>query len=167
MKKILRIPYLYIIPFFLLSGFVHPFYVSVSQIGYNSESKSLEIACKIFVDDLETALEAAGAKDLYIGLENEKAGADDIIDNYLRKHIDIRINGEKVEGSFLGKEVVDDVIWSYIEYQDVAFPSEFSIDNTLLIDELEGQQNIVHVKVAGKEKSLRLFKGRSKDVLNF
>ncbi|MEM8889443.1 MAG: DUF6702 family protein [Bacteroidota bacterium] len=167
MKKILRIPFIYILPFFLFSSFAHPFYVSVSQIGYNSESKSLELACKIFVDDLETALEAAGAKDLYLGLDKEKSSADEIIDNYLRKHLDIRINGNKVEGSFLGKEVIDDVIWSYIEYTDVAFPSELSIDNTLLLEELEGQQNIVHVKVAGKEKSLRLFKGRSKDVLNF
>jgi len=167
MKKILRIPFIYILPFFLLSSFAHPFYVSVSQIGYNPESKSLELACKIFVDDLETALEAAGAKDLYLGLDKEKSSADEIIDNYLRKHLDIRINGNKVEGSFLGKEVIDDVIWSYIEYPDVAFPSEISIDNTLLLDELEGQQNIVHVKIAGKEKSLRLFKGRSKDVLNF
>lgn len=167
MKKILRIPFVYILPFFLLSSFSHPFYVSVSQIGYNSESKSLEIACKIFVDDLETALKAAGAQDLYLGLEKEKSGADDIIDNYLKKHLDIRVNGEKVEGIFIGKEVIDDVIWSYIEYSDVAFPSEISIDNTLLLDELEGQQNIVHVKVGGREKSLRLFKGRSKDVLNF
>ncbi|MEO1217324.1 MAG: DUF6702 family protein [Bacteroidota bacterium] len=167
MKKILIIPSIYILSFFLLSSFAHPFYVSVSQIGYNAENKSLEIACKIFVDDLEAALESAGARELYLGLENERAGADEIIDNYLRKHLDIHINGEKVEGSFLGKEVIDDVIWTYIEFQEIAYPSEFSINNTLLLDEFEGQQNIVHVKVAGKEKSLRLFKGRSKDVLNF
>lgn len=162
----LRLFPLLILPFFF-QAFAHPFYVSVSQIAYNAEAKSLEIACKIFVDDLETVMKAEGHGDLYIGLDKEKAETDKLIQEYFEKHLQLAINGKTVSGSFLGKEVIDDVIWSYIEILEVPYPQELSIDNRLLLDHLESQQNIVHVKVNGKEKSLRLFNGRSKEVLNF
>ena len=167
MKKILLLPFLFLVIWITNTGFIHPLYVSVSQISYNTEAKSLEIACKIFVDDLESALKGQGAGSLNLGLANEDQEADKWVDEYLSKHINIEVNGEALEGSFIGKEVQDDVIWSYIEITGVSFPNEFTIENTLLIEELEGQQNIIHVRVSGKEKSLRLFEGRTKEVLNF
>lgn len=127
----------------------------------------MEIACKIFVDDLEQALKDREKASIYLGLENEVANADDLVAQYLADNLKISMGEKLLGGNFLGKEIQDDVIWSYIEIMEVPYPHELSIENTLLLDDLEGQQNIVHVRVNGKEKSLRLFKGRSKEVLSF
>lgn len=167
MKKILFLSMLGLLSLTVLAHYAHPFYVSICQINYNAEAKSLEIACKIFIDDLEEALEQKGNKDLNLGLENESASADEYISAYLSKHLSIEVNALPVQGDFLGKEITDDVVWCYIEMLEVPFPNEISIHNTLLLSTFENQQNIVHMKVNGKEKSLRLFQGREKESLNF
>lgn len=43
--------------FLNLLYFLHPFYVSVTEVAHNPKTKNLEISCKIFFNDLETALE--------------------------------------------------------------------------------------------------------------
>ena len=34
----------------------HPFYVSVTEMNYNAKTKSIEISCKLFAEDLENVL---------------------------------------------------------------------------------------------------------------
>ena len=51
--------------FILLAGFIknpiqitrhHPFHVSTTEINHNTSDKTLEISCKVFTDDFESAL---------------------------------------------------------------------------------------------------------------
>jgi hypothetical protein len=35
---------------------VHPFFVSVTEVNHNAKDKTLEISCKMFLDDTEKTL---------------------------------------------------------------------------------------------------------------
>ncbi|HXL58320.1 MAG TPA: DUF6702 family protein, partial [Chitinophagaceae bacterium] len=37
-------------------GLIHPFFVSMTDINYNSKEKELEISVRIFTDDFENTL---------------------------------------------------------------------------------------------------------------
>ena len=43
-----------IIPLFAFSA--HKYYLSLTQIEYNSKSKSIEVIINVFIDDIETTL---------------------------------------------------------------------------------------------------------------
>ena len=144
----------------------HEFYVSLSQIDYNPENAALEIAVKIFSDDLEAALTAYGAE-----LENSdldsSATANRYIDRYLQRCLIIEDEGKKVTYQYLGSESEMDVVWCYLEAVDVPQPASLTITNTLLIDIYEEQLNIVHLTVGDEKKSLMLSKNTPSKTVTF
>lgn len=163
--------YLAVLPVFLLaimlSGFRHPFYVSICQIDHNSEAKSLEITFKIFTDDLEKALEAQGTGKLYLGDPRESQEANRYLDNYLKNQIEIIVNGDTAAFRYVGKEVEMDVTWCYVEIAQVTEVKMIAVTNRILQEIYEEQTNLVHVKAGGQQKSMLLRKGKVTDTVEF
>ena len=94
-KKLLQ----FIMPLFLvvlLSSFAwHKFYVSVTQIDFVPNKKRVEITSRIFIDDLEKALEKKFKKKFYLTTSNEIENADVLIQEYLKEKIKQGENSEK------------------------------------------------------------------------
>ncbi len=145
----------------------HPFFISICQIHHNSEAKTLEIAIKLFANDLETAMEAEQTPALHLGTDREIADANSHIDRYLQRHFQLSINGTPVTGEFIGKEFDADVVWCYIEVPDVSTVSKLEVSNRLLMDEFPSQTNVVHITVNGERKSMLLQKGNARDIVSF
>lgn len=137
----------------------HPFYVSVCQIDHNPDTDALEVSFRIFMDDLEQALETMGTDRLRLGTEREAEKADLYISRYLARHVEIEINGRRVNAAFLGKEVDSDAIWCYLEVENIPVLETMTMTNTLLLETFEDQVNLVHVNAGGQKKSL-LFNGQ-------
>ena len=137
----------------------HPFYVSVCQIDHNPETDALEISFRLFMDDLEQALETMGTDLLRLGTEREAEKADLYISRYLARHVEIEISGRRVSAAFLGKEVDSDAIWCYLEVENIPVLETMTMTNTLLLETFEDQVNLVHVNAGGQKKSL-LFNGQ-------
>jgi hypothetical protein len=136
---------------------VHPIFVSVTEINHNPQDKDLEIACKIFTDDLETVLaKATGAKmDLFHPKDTAVTGKQ--INDYIARHLVLKIDGKPVSLHFLGFEREVDAVWSYFEVPGVAnAPKTVSIMNNLLYENFKQQINLMHVTVGGKRKSTKL-----------
>ena len=148
-------------------SFLHPFYISICQINHNDSSGSLEIAIKVFTDDLSTALKEEGTGELYIGENKELAEADTFISRYLNKQLEVEVNGEKRSYTYLGKEVETNVSWCYVEINNIEEVKSISVTNRLFTELYDTQRNIVHIKVGGKEKSFLLQKGKLTDSLEF
>lgn len=129
----------------------HPFYLSVTEIKYNSKSKSTEIACKMFTNDLEDALKKTTGKkiDLINPVNKEETGK--ILFEYIEKRLKINTNQKPQKLNYIGFEKEDDVIWTYMEIKNSDQPKTIFIENKLLYDYLKEQINIVHVE-AGKYK---------------
>lgn len=145
----------------------HPFYISLTDIRYNDGKKTIEIAQKIFWDDLERALgEENNAKVDFLNPSSPEK-LKKMLEAYVLKQNQITINGKKVTLHFLGYEIEEDATWIYIEGKDVGFPKTVEITNTILIEPFEEQQNIVNFYIEKKPKSLILYKDKTVGNLNF
>jgi hypothetical protein len=132
----------------------HPYYVSVSELEWNSKDKQVEISFKLFTDDFEEALRQPGVKtDL---LKGDAAQNKDRIQTYIRKHFQIRINDKPVTLQIVGYENDQEATWSYFQTPFPEPPAKIEIANTILYESKKEQVNIVHLKSSDKRKSFRL-----------
>ena len=158
---------------FFISAFVshkvvaHEFYLSITQIEYNPESKSLEVAINLTGHDLEYVLEKSGAPKMNLGsTELEHKDADNYIQKYLLKMVAFYINDSLYEYSFIGKEVhKDDNVWLYIEVLHVDKPDIITMKNAVLSDYFPKQQNHVHVKCFQSSSTTVFMNGNFKGVI--
>jgi hypothetical protein len=147
--------------------FFHPFYISLTEIRYNPSQKSLEIAQKIFWDDLEVALaDIYETKVDFLNPSNLNV-LEDLAKTYLLEKNEIMVNGKKVNLEYLGFEIEEEAVWFYMEALKVPVPHVVQIRNEVLIQHFEGQQNIVNFYKDQKPKSLILYKGKEIGSLNF
>lgn len=152
-KKLLH----FIIPIFLvvvLSSFAwHKFYVSVTQINYVPNKKRVEITSRIFIDDLEKALDKKYKKKFYLTSTREIENADALIQEYLKEKIKISINKKAQNIEYLAREVEGDVLIFYTKIAISKKINTFEIYNSLLTDIYKEQQNIVHLNINGNKNS--------------
>jgi len=152
-KNILRL----VLPFFLvilLSSFAwHKFYVSVTQIDYMPNKKRIEISHRIFIDDLEKALEKKYKKKVYLTSTKELPEAETLIKNYLKENVKISINKKPQEIIYLAREVEGDVLIFYTKIAISKKINTFEIFNSLLTNIYDEQQNIVHVNINSNKNS--------------
>ena len=148
-------------------GKAHPYYVSLCQVEYNAETKALEISLKTFADDLLLGLKNAGHKDIFLGEERENPETNDFIKTYINSKIKFEVNGKPVSYTFIGKEIEDGVVWSYLEIPDISELKTLNVNCSLLTEVLETQNNIIQVESDKKIKSLLLSKRKTKGTLSF
>ncbi|UCS94297.1 hypothetical protein KZP23_04505 [Echinicola marina] len=146
---------------------LHPFYISVTDINYNAEAKSLEIAQKIFWDDLEQALSKKYDEDLDFLHPQDPERLSDFVKAYLLENNVYEINGKVVKLEYLGYEVEEDAAWFYLEAKNVSFPKKVKISNKVLISDFPEQQNMVNFYLNDKPKTLILYKDHEVDDLDF
>jgi hypothetical protein len=137
-----------------LPTFTHPFYVSVTEIRHNPGAGTLEMAQRVFRDDLEGAMEKVMNEKVSFHRSNEKLS--DALRMYLQTHYKIKINGKAVPLDYLGYEMEEDVIWLYMEVRSAKKPAQLYIQNRVLMDLIPAQQNIVNIFLDRKPKSLLL-----------
>jgi len=145
----------------------HPFYISLTEIRYNNTNQSLEIAQKIFWDDLEVALgDKYKTKVDFLNTQN-KAVLEEMVKDYLLEKNQIKVNGQVVNLSYLGYEIKEEAAWFYMEATNVPLPKLVEIKNEVLIQNFDGQQNIINFYLDKKPKSLILYRDNETGKLAF
>ncbi|MBW3467420.1 DUF6702 family protein [Arthrospiribacter ruber] len=147
--------------------FFHPFYISLTEVRYNPQEKSLEIAQKIFWDDLEVALgDIHNTKVDFLNPE-DKDKLEEMVKSYLLSKNEITVNGKVIQPEYLGYEIEEEAAWFYLEIKNVPRPQKVNIRIDVLLAHFDGQQNIINFYVDKKPKSLILYKGKEKGILEF
>lgn len=123
----------------------HPFYLSITDIEYFPEEKLLGVTIKVFTDDLEAVLEDLGAETLRLGSAEEYEAADQVIARYVDQMIHWTVDSAPVTMIWLGKEVENDVTYLYLEAGMETMPERVEVSHRLFLDQLETQENIVHL----------------------
>ena len=90
-----------------------------------------------------------------------------IITRYVNKKFGVVVNGKARELNILGYELDEGSIWIYIEVPKVKKINEAVYYNTMLTEVFDDQENLLHMKVNGKTKSLKLNGLRSKGTLSW
>ena len=134
----------------------HPFYIAVTEIHHNAKDKDLEVSCKMFAEDLEQIIEKDFKVSLDITTEKDKARFDQLIPQYISKHLSIKVDGKPVTLSYIGFEQDKESAFCYFEVPHTESVRSMDISNSILYDFNEGQINIVHATVGGKRQSMKV-----------
>jgi hypothetical protein len=134
----------------------HPLYVTVTEVSHNAKDKILEISCKIFTNDFEAALEKASNTKVDLADPKDKPAADKLVNDYVIKHLQLKVDGKPVGLQFVGSEKETDATWSYFQVPNIATVKRIDIMNNLLYESFSNEINIMHVSANGNKKSGKL-----------
>lgn len=146
--------FLILVLFIGLSSFnVHKFYVSIYQVDFVPEKKRVEITARIFLDDLNLALEKEFKTKIQLGEKTESSQDVQFLQKYLMKHLKISIDDKEKNIQFLSKEVENNVVIIYLKIVDVKKINSFRIYNNALLELYSDQQNIIQTKFYNKKRN--------------
>ena len=138
---------------------VHPFHVSVAEIEFNKESGCLEVALRVWPEDLEKALGQISKKPVDL---DKTPKIDELIFDYLKKNIRISQDGKKnCKMVWVGKEVEVKQAWLYFEVKTGREPDGFQFSNTIFFELQDDQINIFNLKMKDRRASLSFAKDKS------
>lgn len=145
----------------------HPFFISLTEIRQNPDSGRLEMAQKIFWDDLEVELNDVLGQSVDILNPADQATLNDQFEAYLIQQNQITIAGKVVELEYLGYEIDEDAVWFYIQSNPQEPLNRIEVKSTVLFKNFDTQQNIVHVYFPGfsSPRSLLLSRGEESGIL--
>ncbi|RZJ67212.1 MAG: hypothetical protein EOO50_06730 [Flavobacterium sp.] len=155
MKKIASVA-VFLLLCVTLSSFAHKFYVGIFQVNFASDKKMIQVTSRIFVDDLNSALEKKFKKKFHFG--DEKVPADEIpvLTKYISDNFTIAIDGVKKPLEYRSFEMENNVLIVYLRITDVAKVKSLDISNKILFDFVTEQQNIIQTNVNGEKANLLL-----------
>ncbi|SOU87252.1 DUF6702 family protein [Tenacibaculum dicentrarchi] len=165
-KNIIKISLLFfILP--LLAFSLHKYYISLTEISYQEETKSVQMIMNVFMDDIETAINKDYNVDLQLTSNNELKNVDSLFVNYLTKNFKIKINKKQATYNFIGKEYDGDIVYFYLETEHITSINTIEIENNMLVKYFPEQQNLIKASVKKERKSLFLDKKNNKGLLKF
>jgi len=167
MKKRIVWVFLLVCAFSMSSFAIHKFYMAIYQINYAPEKKMLQITSRIFVDDLDKALEKKYKKKFFFGTENESVESLELLKKYLSDNFAIKVNGQSKPMNLLSKEMDGDVLVCYLSIKDVSKIKSIEIFNSVLTECFVEQQNIIHVTAFNVKKSFLFTDTSTKQMLNY
>lgn len=144
----------------LINSFMHPFHVGVTEIAYDQSDKTLQVSQRMFSDDLEKGIRSAYDVSFDIVAANETI-RDSLVLQYLNDHFHVKQNRKRLPIRYLGSEMEEEALWIYFEVP-AENTSGLTLRNTLLFNEYEDQQNLVHITMGDEMKSY-LFKPSDKE----
>lgn len=144
---------------------VHKFYVSIYQINYVPQKKMLQITSRLFIDDLNAALEKKFHKKTFVGTEKETEEAIILMKKYLSEKLIIKVNGVQKPINYLSNEVETNVLVCYFNCKEISKITSLSIEISALLEVNDAQQNIIQANISGDKQSLLLTSDNFKGVL--
>ena len=137
-------------------GFFHPFYVSVTEINHNAKENTLELSCKMFAEDTENTLQKQTGLPMELAHPKDLKKAQQLVADYVKKHLLVKVDGKPVSLEFLGYEVEGASLWSYYQVSNVSSVHKLDVTNSLLYELYDAQIGIVHAQVGATKKSSRV-----------
>ncbi|HLT53301.1 MAG TPA: DUF6702 family protein [Flavobacteriaceae bacterium] len=157
---------LLLLPIFSFTA-AHKYYVSLTQVDYNENSKSLQITMNVFIDDMELALNDTYKKLFNLYTEKELPDSETYFQDYLEKHFRVKINGKPATFAYIGRKYEADVVFFYVEVEKIKAINSIEIENTVLFEHFQEQKNLIKFKVNGKFDSALLTQDHKRELLKF
>lgn len=131
----------------------HPYHLSVAEIKYNAKTQNLEVALKLFTDDLEKTLSEMAGKPVQV---TQNAAVQKQIETYLQKNFRVELPQNQVANQrFIGFEKQDDAHWFYLETPVKAsqLPTA-KLRNQVLVTTFPDQNNLTNLEINGQKRTL-------------
>lgn len=154
------------------SADAHPLRLSLSEIEYSSEQKSLTISLRLFLMDVrEALLFDPDNAELAFCKPTESANAEPMLMEYLDEFFYVKANGRKLDLQIVGKrlhgEGINEALGVTFELSQQVPLASLEIKNAVFTDLFFDQSNIVYVHIDGESHSLMLNKETPVHTLEF
>lgn len=117
--------------------------MSVTEIHYKKEEKTMEISHRIFADDLEKAMSKKYNKRFDLS-KDAKADVDFYINKYLIETFRVASSDMVFRSDFVGKELDKDAIMVYMEIDSLPNLKSVRFSSRILFDTFTDQTNLIH-----------------------
>ena len=135
----------------------HKYYASLARAEYSEETKTVEVALRVFADDLELALTRRSGRKVYLDKTKDAA---DLALAYLRETFEVGgRDGRRVELQWVGMETQGDVAWLYFEAPLPEGLAGATLRDRVLLELFRTQVNIVNLKYGGRKLDLVFKRG--------
>lgn len=138
---------------------MHPFHVTVAEMEYNPRSKCLEIALRVWPEDLEKALSMQSGKKIDLDTHQK---IDTLIFDYLKKKIQIQAPDRKnCKLTWVGKELEIKQAWLYFEVETGKEPVDFFYSNRMFLELQDDQINLFNLNFGKRRASISFAKDKA------
>ena len=135
----------------------HEFYVSTTSVDFVLDKNEIQITSQFFLDDVENLIKFQNPNTTLIFEKTSNEDNNLIVRDFIKKNFKISINRKIQEVKYLGYELKDNLL--VVFYETKFSNSEiFNIEifNSFLVNFIESQKNIVHLKFKNLKKSFLL-----------
>jgi hypothetical protein len=119
------------------------------------------------MDDIELALNKDYNINLQLTTKKELKDNDVYFEKYLKEKLQFKINGASQNYNYLGKEYDGDLVFFYLEIENITSVDNIEVTNKILTFHFPTQQNLIKSKVGEKNKSVLLTKENANSILNY
>ena len=153
--------------FFSFNRNDHETYLSVTEIEYNKEKKSVQIISRVFIDDFEDVLSKRYQKEISLSYKDDLKFNQDLMEKYIEKKLKIIVEGKSINLKLLGSKFDADQIVLFIESENIESFKKVNVENLILTDLFDTQKNITHIKKGEEIESMLLTKANSSNTVIF
>ncbi len=168
LSKLISGVLLCVLGLFALPATAHDYHANITDVKYNPRTHNLEVAVRVFMDDLEQLL-TRRAKTKVVYSSTSEAIKKQLSD-YLSTALTFELEkGKPLKTRLLGSEGEDaDVVWLYLEVPlEQASFSQLYVKNAILTDVFTDQMNIVNVNYKGSTESALMQRGDVQKKMTF
>jgi hypothetical protein len=137
----------------------HTYHSSILELRLNPRQQQVELALKVFTDDLENAL--SRGRPQHLSLQDPRAQA--LADAYLREHLELALPAagrqarQPLALQFIGMQAEKDAYWLYAKAKLPRAATTIWLRNAVLLDLFSDQMNIVNAE-SGPAKVSELYR---------
>ncbi len=142
--------------FLYVSIWLHPFYISMTELMYKPNSRTLQVSVRIFTDDFEKTLRKNCNCKVDLSLSDNKPAMNTLVQQYILQHLSIQVNGKTATLLYKGYQKEEESTWTYFEATSISTPKKIIITNSILHDYKTEQINMLHINANGKEQTEKL-----------
>ncbi len=141
----------------LFSFFLHPYFVSQSNLFYETTTQELQITSQYFLDDFEKALSQYYQGESIVITRKESIAQKEKIKKYLLSKMKISIDDSTQTIDFLGYELEHGNIICYLVVPNTKTPQRnLSFSNSVLYQTQEQQTHLIQLQIGKQEWNARI-----------
>ena len=145
----------------------HETYLSVTEIEYDLEQKSVQIISRVFINDFEDVLSKRYQQDISLSYKADLKSNKMLMQKYLAKKLVLQVDGKEINLKLLGSKFDADQIVLFLEAENIQTFKKVEVENLILTDLFDAQKNITHVKKGDDIESMLLTKANSRNTVIF
>lgn len=133
---------------------LHPYYIGVTEIKVNDQTQSVEVGCKLNLDDFQQALHQQSNQKVNLidhGVRNHE-----LINVYLQERLKIKWGNNPLTLKLLGWDIEEEGVWCYFESKGQSKTKTLSICNRALFETLPSQTHFLHYSRGSKTQHWKI-----------